>query len=160
MTLNRMMGRRKPFVACKLCYLLRVKNNLFSLLYLYFFAFSFFEYAPKKSYVRSAKVDNDAWEGAWKIKLDILTLFYNYFSLKIGLASNLLDIVHKNFAERSTEEQVLERQRVSVDFCKEKRCIFSSKKQVMRLSIEPSRAGQNFRKAIDIFLRRLGRTKF
>ena len=68
--------------------------------------------------MRSAKVDNDAWEGAWKIKLDILTLFYIYFSLKIGLASNLLDIVHKNFAERSTEEQVLERQRVSVDFCK------------------------------------------
>lgn len=133
---------------------------MFSFVYLYFFAFSFFEYAPKKSYVRSAKVDNDAWEGAWKIKLDILTFFYNYFSLKIGLASNLLDIVHKNFAERSTEEQVLERQRVSVDFCQEKRCLFFSKKQVMRLSIEPSQAGENFRKAIEIFLGRIGRSKF
>ena len=29
----------------------------------------------------------------------------------------MLDIVHKNFAERSTEEQVLERQRVSDSIC-------------------------------------------
>ncbi|CAG5083559.1 Oidioi.mRNA.OKI2018_I69.PAR.g10407.t1.cds [Oikopleura dioica] len=57
---------------------------------------------------------------------------------------NLLDIVHKNFAARSTEEQVLERQR----------------KQVARLSTEATPAGRNFRKAINIFLERLGRSKF
>jgi len=73
------MVLRRLSVACKLCYCLRLtefKTFVSSLLYFHFFAFSFFEYAPKKSYVTSAKVDNDAWEGAWKINLNLFTIIF------------------------------------------------------------------------------------
>jgi hypothetical protein len=156
-----MMGRRKHFVACKLCYLLRVYKKYVFVVVFVFLCIQFFRVRPKKILCEIGESRQRRMGRSVEDKnRHINIFFYNCFSLKIGLASNLLDIVHKNFAERSTEEQVLERQRVSVDFCQEKRCLFFYKKQVMRLSIEPSRAGENFRKAIEIFLGRLGRSKF